>query len=78
MLTKYFQPSKVFEVGPFIGRSAVSTVLGISQYCDDGITYTCDKDNDFYLDELELKCDIQGMEKILSMELLEKVKWEGR
>lgn len=73
MLAKYFQPSKVFEVGTFIGRSTVSMALGISQYCDNGIVYTCDKDNDFYLDELKLRCEIQGMGKTLSTEALKKV-----
>ena len=69
MLTKYFQPSKVFKVGLFIGRSAVLTALEISLYC----IYICDKDNNFYLDELELKCDIQVWKKYHAIELLGKV-----
>ena len=73
MLIKYFQPRKVFEVGTFIGRSTVAMALGISQYCDDGIIYTCDKDNDFYLDELKLGCEIRGDGKTLSTEALKKV-----
>ena len=73
MLTKYFQPKKVFEVGTFIGRSTVSMALGISQYCDNGTIYTCDKDNDFYLNELKLGCEIQGMGKTLSTDALRKV-----
>ena len=73
MLMKYFQPRKVFEVGTLIGKSTVAMALGISQYCDDGIIYTCDKDNDFYLDELKLECEVRGMGKTLSTEALKKV-----
>lgn len=73
MLTRYFQPRKVFEIGTFIGRSTVSMALGISQHCDNGVIYTCDKDNDFYLDELKLGCRIEGMGKTLSTEALQKV-----
>ena len=70
---KVFQPSKVFKVGLFIGRSAVLTALEISLCCNNRITYICDKDNNFYLDELELKCDIQVWKKYYAIELLGKV-----
>ena len=35
------------------------------------------KDNDFYLDELKLECEVRGMGKTLSTEALKKVSEKG-
>ena len=49
LVTKFFNPQKVIEVGTFIGRSTIAMAMGIESKRKDGEIHTCDSSNDILL-----------------------------
>jgi len=49
LVTKFFNPKKVIEVGTFIGRSTIAMALGMESQRNNGEIHTCDSSNDIIL-----------------------------
>ncbi|HWT97951.1 MAG TPA: class I SAM-dependent methyltransferase [Terriglobales bacterium] len=72
LLTRQIQPTCIFEVGTFIGKSTLAMALAIDHNGNDGRIYTCDGSNDFHLPKIS-KCQIKGFSKTTSTNALAAV-----
>ncbi|MCC7484269.1 MAG: hypothetical protein IT529_04720 [Burkholderiales bacterium] len=69
-LCAYFQPSRVAEVGTFIGKSTTSMALAIAEGGPGGAVFTCDRDNDCFQPWDGVGCEIRCFPGRSSTEML--------
>lgn len=70
--TRNIQPSGIFEVGTFIGKSTLSMALAVDRTGTGGQIFTCDGSNEFHLPAIA-KCPVRGFPKTLSTDALAAV-----
>lgn len=49
LITQFFKPKRVIEVGTFIGRSTIAMAQAMDKYCSEGEIFTCDASNSIEL-----------------------------
>lgn len=71
-LVKYFEPTKIAEVGTFIGKSTWSMAKALDELKNESIIYTCDSSNNI---EIPWKgvTKIKQFPKITSSEMFNKI-----
>jgi predicted O-methyltransferase YrrM len=67
--TRNVQPSGIFEVGTFIGKSTLAMALAVDRNGMGGQIFTCDGSNDFHLPGIA-KCPVKGFPKTTSTNAL--------
>jgi predicted O-methyltransferase YrrM len=69
LLTRNIQPSCIFEVGTFVGKSTLAMALAIDENGNDARIFTCDGSNDYHLPQVA-RCQITGFSKTTSTQAL--------
>lgn len=78
-LTRKIMPTRVFEVGTFIGRSTAAMLLAMDRNgTADRMLYTCDLSNDFVMDTSAFKTTIKAMPRKGSTEALQAAVADGK
>lgn len=72
LISRQIQPTCVFEVGTFVGKSTLAMALAIDHNGNGGRIFTCDGSNDFHLPQIS-KCQIKGFSKTTSTNALTAV-----
>lgn len=68
----YFRPSRILEIGTFIGKSAISLALGAEERSEACEIHTCDASNDIDLPAMT-RSKIVQYKKLQSTEMLKKI-----
>lgn len=72
LMVRNTQPTSIFEVGTFIGKSTLSMALALDANGAGGEIYTCDGSNNFHVPKLS-KAAIHGFPKATSTAALEEL-----
>jgi predicted O-methyltransferase YrrM len=72
ILLRNLKPSHIFEIGTFIGKSAIAMALACDRNGNPAEIFTCDASNDFHLPKLT-KTPVNGFSKTASTEALKSL-----